>query len=640
MPSDTPATGLSPSSSAVSLGWRRLAHSTALGAWRPSFSDAAILFFLLVFGGLQFLSCERSLDFLREDVAYFELGKALLAGHGYAYNGVAEAVQPPGLSLLLAFLIRLFDSQHSLLLGCVGVLLPLGLLFSYWILRIRYGRVPAAATCMLIACSPSIFAFSTRYIAPALPYLFASMVALFAASKLDSASSRSKALFWQITLALFLAASILTQVSGVALLLAIVVWMLLSSRRSPAVLRARLRKFLPPLAVGALVAFAWIHQGGHQAKDWPLEGYPGGYLSQVVVKSGNQPELGRATPLDFVVRLSDNGEHYMDLFVGLFTSHWLDLTWSAVVPATLLVLMLIGVGDALFYRGSTPYDWYLLGYCAIYLFWSWQPELRFMIPVIPFLCIYVYAGARRLPRLASEHPRLLGAIGVPLFSLLATDAVFWALNRREGGLQLRLSAAIWVAAACASLWMFLKNASPLARIAGFFRTGAGRNWILGFPVDSALRTVAAFLLLAQASLAFAGDLKIRDQNINAPLLQSSMRADISSASWLADHSPQDAVIMARHVPITFHYAHRHVVWFPPISSPDVLMDGIRRLGVTHISVVRRDYYYYLPPDVFCFDRVRRAYPSAFQLVGQGQDFQIFSVNATALAAPSPSPTAP
>lgn len=605
-------------SSAGATAERRFIH--------PRLLDVAVFLALLAFGQLQVLSCERSVDFLREDVAYFELGKSLLAGHGYAFNGVAEAVQPPGLSLLLAFAMRVLGFDHSVLLGFTSVLFLLGLLASYWLLRRRYGRIPAAVTCILLTFSPSLFASSTRYIAPALPYLPASVLALLAAAKLDRASSRLRILFWQVALALSLAATLLIQVSGVALLAGVLIWLLVSATRSPARLRPRLGKFLPPLAFGVLAFLGWTTQAGHPTKDWPLAGYPGGYLSQVVLKSGNQPELGRATPIDFVVRVSENGEHYMDLFVGVFTSHWLDLSWSAFVPVTLVLLMMVGLLDSIFRRGSCPHDWYALIYAAIYLLWPWQPELRFLIPVIPFLCIYVYAGAHRLPRIARERPRLVGAIGIPLFSLLATEAVFLALQYHEGGLQLRLSAAIWILGAFVSLWMFLKNASPLARIAGFFRSRPSR-WTLGFCVNSGLKTVGLFLLLAHTSLALAQDLNIRDQNLNSPILRSNMRSDIAAASWLAEHSPQGAVIMARHIPITFHYAHRHVVWFPPISSPQVLMDGIRRLGVTHIMVVRRDFYYYLPPDAECFNRLRRAYPTAFQLVGQDRNFQVFSVSA-------------
>jgi len=124
-----------------------------------------------------------------------------------------------------------------------------------------------------------------------------------------------------------------------------------------------------------------MHHAHYAVKEWPLDGYPGSYLSQVFLKSGNHPELGHAALSDYLVRFGTNLEAYMDVFVGLFTSHWVDVTWSAFIPGAIVLLAVLGLLDSIFRRGSSICDWYFLSYFAIYLLWPWTPELRFLLPV-------------------------------------------------------------------------------------------------------------------------------------------------------------------------------------------------------------------------------------------------------------------
>jgi hypothetical protein len=91
------------------------------------------------------------------------------------------------------------------------------------------------------------------------------------------------------------------------------------------------------------------------------------------------------------------------------------------------------------------------------------------------------------------------------------------------------------------------------------------------------------------------------------------------------HTGGNAVVMARHVPITYHYSERKVVWFPPSSDPHLLMEGIKKQRVGFVIVVRRENSYYLPPDEDCFFQVLKTYPEAFRLIDQASDFRIFQL---------------
>jgi hypothetical protein len=81
-----------------------------------------------------------------------------------------------------------------------------------------------------------------------------------------------------------------------------------------------------------------------------------------------------------------------------------------------------------------------------------------------------------------------------------------------------------------------------------------------------------------------------------------------------------------HVPIVYHYAERKIIWFPPSSDAQLLMEGINRHKVEFAIVVHRKESYYLPPDDACFAPLLLAYPDTFRLIYQTLDFRIFRVS--------------
>jgi len=39
-------------------------------------------------------------------------------------------------------------------------------------------------------------------------------------------------------------------------------------------------------------------------------------------------------------------------------------------------------------------EWYFAGYELIYLLWPWTMELRFLLPIAPLACFYIWQGAK------------------------------------------------------------------------------------------------------------------------------------------------------------------------------------------------------------------------------------------------------
>jgi len=85
------------------------------------------------------------------------------------------------------------------------------------------------------------------------------------------------------------------------------------------------------------------------------------------------------------------------------------------------------------------------------------------------------------------------------------------------------------------------------------------------------------------------------------------------------------VVAARRVPLVYHYAHRKVIWFPPMTNAELLMAGLRKHHIRYVIVIERDFNYYRPPDEYCFKIVSDAYPEAFRLVEQEKQVRIYEV---------------
>jgi hypothetical protein len=97
---------------------------------------------------------------------------------------------------------------------------------------------------------------------------------------------------------------------------------------------------------------------------------------------------------------------------------------------------------------------------------------------------------------------------------------------------------------------------------------------------------------------------------------------------LRAHAEPDAVVMARQVPTTYHYWKRKIVWFPPSSNPQILMEGIRKYKVNYVILVRRKLSYFLPPEEDCFAAVLAGREHEFRLVVETPSYRIYETEST------------
>jgi 4-amino-4-deoxy-L-arabinose transferase-like glycosyltransferase len=604
----------------------------------PVVKKADLAWFALIigFGAAAVFLHQRTVDFMGEDAFYADAARSLLHHGFYGVNGLPETTQPPGLAGILAALFALFGYGYAVSIGAVAFFETLGFLAAYELLRRRAPRLVAGTICILLLSSPVYFAWATRLVYACFPYFFTTMLALLSGWEYDKAATKRSRIGWGLVFAAAVAASLLIATGTIALLGAMISVIAATVLKDWRVARTRLLKFLPVLLLGIAVQAVWMHRKPAPL-EWSLPGYPASYLNQLKVKNGNNPELGMATWSDIPGRVTTNLLAESDILAQLVLRHGVNQSKVAVVIIPVLFIA-FGWGYSVWKAGGAELvEWYFAGYQAIYLLWPWTMDVRFLLPIAPLACFYIWQGIKAAILAVKTKPRLVGIISFPAAVLLTISGGQWIAAHRTTGFgdwPDELLIPMWLVWALCALWMAYSGRSIFS-VQAF---SGGRKW-LGHPLDT--RRVRPLRLAQYAGYAFvmslvvvgvAIEVRVARENLNTTSAENNaentgtigiLPSDVEAGIWLRAHTPPDSVIMARHWPTVYHYADRRLVWFPPISDPDVLLDGIVKNGVGYVVVVNRSQSYYLPDDDYCFDRLFDRYGADFQLVLQESNFRIF-----------------
>jgi hypothetical protein len=592
-------------------------------------SKADSVFYLLVLFGISaVLLHQRTTDFMGEDVFYADAAQSFLRHGSYAVNGVNETTQPPGLSAILALLFAIFGQSYATAVCSMAVFETLGFLLFYEFLRRRAPWIIAAGICILLMSSPLYFAWASRMVYPCFAYFFTTMFALLAYEEYENAAGKRSTIAWGGLLTLAVLASLLIATSTAALLGAMLAVMLCTALNDRRLARMRALRILPVLGAGVLMLGLWLGRSPAPL-DWALPGYPGPYLQQLRLKSGNHPELGLAHWQDIPVRVRRNLAAESDILTQLMLRHGVKQNRVEVIIVPLLLIAVGWLCSVLKARGTEFVDWYFFAYQFIYLLWPWTMDPRYLLPIAPLACFYLWRGIKGVVHSIQERPRWAGSVGALLGLLLAISGLHRIRAHESGGASKLLDfmvVALWLGLAVSAAWVAYWKRPPFA--AGLNIGRRHIDSILGLRYASYAATATLIML------GLAIDFRIGRENIHARTSIAAgqtgpsefLSQEVEAGLWLRDNTPQDSIVMARHWPTVRHYAERKLIWFAPISDPSTLFEGIRRHAVNYIVVVRHVSPYYLPDDEYCFDHLREIHAAAFQLVFQADGVRIFRVN--------------
>ncbi len=588
--------------------------------------DSIAYVLILIFAALQFVFYLRSPGFINGDATYVELARSITENLPYGYNYKAETRFPPGFPLILALMSLVTGFHFAAMIRAMAIFTGLGFVTSYHLLRKDVGHVCSTLICLLLISSSELFIFVTQSLSPEMPYLFFTFLFLLTARHLEVAKSIwARVALWLVA-AFTLLASVALRTAAVALVVALALWLVISYIMERESSFSRLRIFLPLLILGTVLLALWQYWGRIMyVAEWPLQGYPGSYFSEIWLKRGVYPELGNASLGEIFSRLARNLVGYaVGLTAMLSRKEYIVPLWSSPAVIVPLVLASMGVVSKIRRTGGRVQDWYFVTYMAMFLLWPWDYEFRFFLPVAPLACLYLWCGTTELLRLGREKSKALAVASFPCCTVLAGHSAFHAWNM---GTQPKLAAVFWLAVSMFSILALCKvsrqstdGANSEKRIVKGPPLAEGRSL-------SCARTFALVLISAAVAIGVMMQFQIGRSNIDFDYTRLS---DVNAAQYVARHTDQSAVLMAGHTSIVYHYSKRKVIWFPPITNPEILMDGIQKYKVNFIIVIERSQEYYLPPESVCFRALSRAYPRAFHLLYHDPSFDIYEVSADPL----------
>ena len=326
-----------------------------------------------------------------DDLTYVSLSRSLETGtyrEEYFADAPRHIKYPPGYPALLLAVRKVGGESHDLAQAMNLVLVTVGLLGSFLIVRKVAGVGPALAAFSLLVINPSLLTVGVRMLSEA-PYIGFVGAALAVATLAPAASSRTA------HLAIFLAlAAFLTRVAGLVLVLSIGLWL---------VRRRRPRELVAYVVACLIVVGGWFAYTRVVPEDATGHSY-GADLAGFARVSPDAPSRVELAYKNAVGYATDGLPSAMALPTIPGTK--IDnILWLAALT------VLAGVGIVRLGRTAPAVAWYLVLSAALLLAWPWRQD-RLMLPLVPFVLGAMLIGAHHLTRRLGSRTRtvLLGSL--------------------------------------------------------------------------------------------------------------------------------------------------------------------------------------------------------------------------------------
>jgi len=365
-----------------------------------------------------------------DSAIYVSLGKSLIAGRGYEYMGVPHAKYPPGFPLLLAPAIGVFGCNYFVLRLMIVMMGISSIGIVYLICR-RLSDRASGGTCRRPSDSncvspetgrhdPTLLAETTAFsgmllsavsypivshvtmILSDIPYMLFSFLALILIDKYNRTETCLNGTGWW-TIA-FLVASVFTRLAGLSLVAAAMAYLLWQgivgfAEVPPA--RRMLKAGKKAVLIGVVfAAFAsvWIARG-RMVKDLAPPELRGGtdYEREMILVDPNAPHGQEADWGGLQLRVRRNLGCYQELIAGVVSGG--TVTSDTGVKITSIILLLGFLGRAI--PRPSLIEIYVPFYMCLHFLWPFREE-RFLVPVIPFLFLYVLSSMKLAAEAASR----------------------------------------------------------------------------------------------------------------------------------------------------------------------------------------------------------------------------------------------
>ncbi len=361
--------------------------------WVPA---AAALIFLT----LAITRFDPKLSIIGDNAQFLILGRSIASGQGYSQINAPEPLPhtkyPPFFPLILAAVQIAFPWSYVAPKIVVLILATAAIYLLGLLLVKRFPAEIAVPALALTAIHPELVQFSYTILSE-IPYLFLTAAAFLLFSRWEREGGRK-------TLAVafaFAIASYYTRTIGITLIFAFI---------GSVLLRRRFRTALLLLVTALVLALPWTIRNRSVSTGES-------YLHQLMCVYPYEPARGTLTLKQFfTLRIANNIRNYGATEIGGGVCSNVELNQSALpknvwkgLSIASSILIVIGLAGRMI-RRKEVFEIYTILYLAVCLVWPdvWA-SLRFLLPILPFLFIYVLTALR-------DGALLLRRFGVPRWS--------------------------------------------------------------------------------------------------------------------------------------------------------------------------------------------------------------------------------
>jgi len=410
---------------------------------------------VLVVAVLYVLRLDRVAGLVVDDAWYILLGQALSQGHGFRLtsSAVAEILPnvPPGFPFILSVLFRLKPHfpENVLLLKSVSIVAMGGVgLASFWY-AVGCRRLPsqlAAAIAVAIVITPAFVFLATSTVMAECVFTLVQLAAVIVLDR-ACAADRDPRRRDIILGAAIAAAAMLVRSTGIALIAAGVLYLLNQRRWRDALLFGA--TLLVLLAPWLLYARAHAPTTAQRLEHGGSIAYA--YADSMRLRAAGTPSSGQATPADVRARVAENltnvfgrdmagmfapaflrgpgesGEEVVSIggTVGVQAGSMGNATSTMAISFVLSLIAIVGYVRTVRERAGVPELLVPLTIAMAVLvpFWTF----RYVLPVAPFIAVYVVQGLRTT---ASDRWRLARMLILLVIGFDAYDHVRYVLDLR------------------------------------------------------------------------------------------------------------------------------------------------------------------------------------------------------------------
>ena len=376
-----------------------------MGFAKKKYFCIAIAPVILIFSLLYILAISPYWKITPDSATYVLAGKSLAAGQGYQVRGKPVVLYPPITSFIFSVPLLLFPESYLALRAVITIFTLLSIYLCFLLLKAEAGDLTAGIVALLSIGSIYLFRQSTLLLSDVF-YMFFSLMALWF---LQNARNKEPGWLGNVLAALTILVACMTRIVGLTLPLAIIGYALTDR------LRRKTQINYPLVALMVVVILPVLL--------WEYRNLQMGF-SFFKLLAQNEPwieEGGYVSLLGLVKRLFTNLSEYSEIG-AILTNDMAASFFRQYRVAQLMFLSLLGLifGTGLYIsmtKNPSVSAIYSVLYIASVELYHPEVELRWFLPVLPFLFYYIVRGLECV----------LTKLGSVLGSLCRSATVVYAL---------------------------------------------------------------------------------------------------------------------------------------------------------------------------------------------------------------------